>query len=145
MLLLAVAPRHRRRAAALALTGAIAVASVAGFRDAVVRWAGSRTTFDDFWGEDTLIAQAASRWDAYGMVALDPELGQNPLTIAGVRKYRLDPGRDAGDARREATGIAHRRFRIVAPETGPGAGERLVERVSDPWGREWARVYASRR
>ena len=61
LLVLAMAPRERRRAAALALTGAIAVASVAGFRDAVVRWAGSRTTFDDFWGQDTLIAQAASR------------------------------------------------------------------------------------
>jgi hypothetical protein len=123
---------------ALALTGAIAVSSVAGARDALVHWAESKTTFDDFWGEDTLLARAAARWDAYGTVDLDPDLGENPLTIAGVRRYRLDPDRQpvAGSGERAA-----REFRIVAPDVAGRPDERLVERVADAWGREWGWVY----
>ncbi len=145
LLVLAMAPSSRRRAAALALTGAIAVASVAGARDAIVRWAGSRTTFDDFWGHDTLLARAAARWDSYGTVDLDPTLGTNTLTIAGVRRYGLDPRRETGDGKRETPGTAGRQIRIVPPGSAPRAGERFVERVGDPWGREWAWVYARSR
>lgn len=135
---LAMAPASRRRAVALVLTGAIAISSVAGARDAIVVWAGSRTTFDDFWGEDTLLARAAARWDTYGTVDLDPDLGENPLTIAGVRRYRLDPDRQpvAGSGER-----ATREFRIVAPDVASRQGERLVERVADAWGRECGWVY----
>ena len=139
LLLLAFASPARRRAAALAVTGAIAIASAAGTRDALVGWAGSRTTFDDFWGQDTLLGRAAARWDAYGRVELDPSLGKNGLTVAGVRRYRLDPDRSTGAASRERES---REFRIRAPDRPAAAGERLVERVTDPWGREWARVYA---
>jgi hypothetical protein len=145
LLVVAMAPSSRRRAAALALTGAIAVASVAGARDAIVRWAGSRTTFDDFWGHDTLLARAAARWDAYGKVDVDPTLGKNALTIAMVRRYRLDPSRKSGTGKREATGAASREFRIVAPGVMPRKGERLVERVGDAWGREWGWVYGRSR
>jgi hypothetical protein len=141
-LVIGAAPLSRRRAAAMVLVGAIAVASAAGTRDALVRWAESRTTFDDFWGEDTLLARAVSRWEAYGSVELDPELGKNPLTIAGARRYRLDP-----DRRTEAVGgsPSERGFRVVAPGTPGLDRERLVERVGDPWGRDWAWVYGRRR
>jgi hypothetical protein len=142
LVVLAAAPASRRRAAALVLTGAIAVASVAGTREALVLWAGSRTTFDDFWGEDTLLARAAVRWETYGPVDLDPELGENPLTIAGARRYRLDPDRETGNGKRERSG---RRFRIAAPDSPRGEDERLVERVTDDWGREWAWIYGRRR
>lgn len=140
--LLAMTPPPRRRAAALVLTGALAVASAAGARDALVHWAGSRTTFDDFWGQDTLLARAAARWDAYGIVELDPELGQNPLTIAGARRYRLDPSRQPVAGSREREG---REFRIVRPGAAPRDGERLVERIGDAWGREWGWVYGRSR
>ena len=139
---LAMAPASKRRAAALALTGAVAVSSLAGARDALVHWGESKTTFDDFWGHDTLIARAASRWDAYGAVDLDPELGENPLTIAGARKYRLDPDREPVAAGRRREG---REFRIVPPGAPPSKGERLVERIGDPWGREWGWVYGGYR
>jgi hypothetical protein len=139
LLVLATAPAARRRLVALALTGAVAIASAAGARDAIVRWAESRTTFDDFWGEDTLVARAAVRWDSFGSVDLDPNLAENPLTVAGVRRYRLDPDRERGAGSRKRE---WRKFRIAAPDSRPESGERLVERVADPWGREWARVYA---
>ena len=145
LLLLAMvrAPR-RRQAAAIALTGLLMVASFAGARDAVIRWAGSRTTFDDFWGQDTLLARAAARWDLYGTVDLDPSLGQNPLTMEGARQYRLDPWPEPLAVSREPRAETGRKFRIVAPGTPAGEGERLVERVGDAWGREWGWIYGRR-
>jgi hypothetical protein len=143
LLLLAMVRAPRRQAAAIALTGLLAVASFAGARDAIIRWAGSRTTFDDFWGQDTLLARAAARWDLYGTVDLDLSLGQNPLTMEGARKYRLDPWRRPSVVSREPK-EAERKFRIVAPGTPPAAGEKLVERVGDAWGREWSWIYGRR-
>lgn len=142
---LAMVRAPRRHSAAIALTGLVAIASVAGARDALVRWAGSRTTFDDFWGQDTLLARAAARWDRYGAVDLDLSLGQNPLTIEGARKYRLDPGCEPGDGSREPKGRRHREFRIAAPGSPARSGERLVERVGDAWGRKWGWIYGRRR
>ena len=133
---------QRRRVAAIALTGAIGVASVVGARDAILVWADSRRTFDDFWGYDTLLARAAARWDAYGAVDVDPQLAENVLTVRGARKYRLDPW-----TRGSPIAIPRAAFlqaRIVAPGTAPQDGERLVERVQDAWNREWAWVYAKR-
>lgn len=140
LLLLAMAPHPRRRAAALALTGAIAVSSAAGARDALARWSGSRTTFDGFWGHDTLIGRAAARWDLYGTVDVDRTLGKNALTIAGVHRHRLDPDRPVAGSGERAVRV----FRIVAPDVAGRQGERLVERVTDEWGREWARVFGRR-
>lgn len=144
LLLLGIVRPPRRQYAAIALTGLLAVASFAGARDAVIGWAGSRATFDDFWGQDTLLARAAARWDLYGAVDLDLSLGQNPLTMEGARRYRLDPDRDAGHGTRDTDRPANRSFRIVAPGTLAGAGERLVERVGDAWGREWGWIYGKR-
>jgi hypothetical protein len=137
-------PESRRRVAAVSFTGLLAIASFAGAR-ALLVWGEARATFDNFGGQDTLIARSAARWDSYGRVDLDPEQGENPLTIVGARKYRLDPGRETGNGKRETTRERRqRRFRIVAPEEAPREGERLVERVQDDWGREWAWVYGSR-
>jgi len=143
LLVLAMFRASRRLSAAIALTGLLAVASFAGARDAIIRWAGSRTTFDDFWGQDTLLARAAARWDLYGTVDLDPALGENTLTMEGARKYRLDPWRDRL-GRDAPEGEPRRKFRIVAPRSRPRAGERLVERVGDAWGREWGWIYGRR-
>lgn len=132
----------QRRAAGILLAGLLAISSMAGARDAIIRWAGSRLTFDDFWGQDTLLARAAARWDRYGAVELDPDLGENLLTIAGVRRYRLDPWTRTLD-RGKVGADRNRRFRIVAPDVPRGPGERLVERVTDAWGRDWGRVFAS--
>lgn len=145
LLLLATVPASRRRAAALALIGAIAISSVAGARDALGRWAGSKTTFDDFWGHDTLLAQAAARWETYGTVALDPALGKNRITIAGVRHFRLGTGRETGGGNQKTAGDSERDFRIVAPGSPDRPGERRVESVTDDWGREWAWIYGRRR
>ena len=137
---LAMFPAGKRRPAAIVITGLVAIGSVAGARD-LLKWADSRATFDGFWGQDTLIARAAARWDAYGAVELDPALGKNPLTIRGVRRYRLDPSPNAFDSSPAAKRGPLRKFHVIAPSEASRPGERLLERVTDAWGREWGRVY----
>jgi len=144
LVLLGTIPTSRRRIAAAAAVGLLAIASALGARDAVLRWAGSRETFDGFWGQDTLLARAAARWDAYGSVELDLSLGENPLTMEGARRYRLDPDADTGHGT-DAEKRLDREFRVVAPGSPARPRERLVERIGDAWGREWAWVYARRR
>jgi hypothetical protein len=135
------APRERRRAAAMAAVGALAVGGALSARDALVRWPEHRATFDSFHGQDTLIGRAAARWGAYGSVEVASGLGQSPLTIEAARRYRLDP--ESTDARRSAS---DRRFRIRigSAEAPPLGGERVVERIQDPWGRSWGSVRARR-
>ena len=132
----------RRRAAALAAVGALAVGGALSSRDALVRWPAHRATFDGFHGQDTLIGRAAARWDAFGEVELAPGLGRSHLAIEAVRSYRLDP--DASPSA-QPLGSPRLRVRIAAAATAPLAPERVVERVRDAFGREWARVLASRR
>jgi hypothetical protein len=109
----------------------------------VLVWTGARSTFDGFHGQDTLLARAALRWERYGTVDLDPTMPHSGITVRAIVRYRLDPSREAGgEATR--TGRAARSFRIVAPGSRRREGERLVERVTDPWGREWALVYGIR-
>lgn len=144
LVLLGSFPARRQRIAAAVIVGLLAIASVAGARDAILKWAGSRETFDDFWGQDTLLARAAARWDEYGRVDLDLSLGENPLTMEGARRYKLDPSRKTGDGGRQTKETARREFRIVAPDSPPRPGERLVERLGDAWGREWAWVWGQR-
>ena len=129
-----------RRTAALAAIGALAVGGALSARDALVRWPAHRATFDGFHGQDTLIGRAAARWDAFGEVELAPDLGRSHLAIEAVRAYRLDP-----DASPEARSLESLRLRVrIAPSaSSPSAGERVVERVRDAFGREWARVLAS--
>ena len=121
------------RAAALVAIGLIAASGALGIRDGLLVWPGHRATFDSFHGEDTLMGISAARWDLYGSVSVAPRLGRSDLTIDTVRRYRLSRQRWPDPA-----GRPRRAFRVAGPGTLPGSGERIVERVRDPWGREWA-------
>jgi hypothetical protein len=141
--LVRLAPPAHRRAAEAAAIGLLAVSGVVGARDALLRWPDHRATFDSFHGEDTLLGRAAMRWDPYGKVRISPGLGRSEMTIDTVRRYRLtpepDPARPAGAGERE-----RRAFRIARPLAPLNEGERVVERVRDGWGRDWAVVIGAR-
>ena len=108
-------------------------------------WPSARSTFDGYHGEDTLIGRAAARWDSRGSVRVERGLGRSDATVDTVRRFRLDP-----DGRVATTPAPHpaelrgpfdrRRFRVAGPEAAAQEGERVVERVRDGWGREWAVV-----
>ena len=134
--LLALLPPSWRRAGALGVLGLVALSGALGARDALGAWPGRRETFDGFHGQDTVLARAALRWEAYGSVAVSRELGHSPITIEGIRHYRLEPCPSSS----RPSGPAARRFRIVPPDTPAAAGERTVERLRDAWGRDWAVV-----
>ena len=138
--IIARARPDRRRAAALAAIGALAVGGALSARDALVRWPAHRATFDGFHGQDTLIGRAAARWGAFGDVRIAPGLGRSALAIEAVRTYRLDPDDVLGRAFGRGPSVS---VRIAAAASTPSAGERVVERVRDAFGREWARVLAS--
>jgi hypothetical protein len=135
-------PPARRRAAALAAVGILAVLGALGARDALIVWPERRETFDSFHGQDTWIGRAASRWEAYGPLAIEPGVGHSALAVEAVRAYRLDPGREPVPS--PSGGLL--RSRLARPSTEPAreAGERVVERVVDPWGKELARVLSRR-
>ena len=139
-LLLAVLTPARRPAAALAAVGLLAVGGALSARDALLVWPELRETFDGFHGADTLIGRAAARWDELGRVAVAPGLGHSPVTIGSVRRYRLDP--DLLPLRPRGDGV--RDFRLAASTSVPVSPGRVVERVRDLWGREWAVVIGSR-
>jgi hypothetical protein len=136
-------PLARRRAAALALWGLVAASGAAGLRDAILEWPHQRATFDSFRGEDTLIGRAAARWEPFGRVTVAPGLGRSDLTIETVRRYRLGvdeiPWPAGGASGRPASS-----FRVAADGSAASDAERVVERVRDAWGRDWAVVLASR-
>jgi len=129
-------PPRVSRAAAWSVVGFLAVAGVLGAREAVLLWPDRAATFASFHGEDTLIGMSAARWDLYGSVAVESRLGRNDLAIDTVRRYRLDAGPDPHPVARRS-----REFRIARPGSGPAAGERVVERVRDGWGRDRALVF----
>ncbi len=137
--LLAAIPTTKRRAAAIAIVGVVCLGGILGARDALLRWPVHPATFAGFNAEDTLIGRAAGRWDAYGGVVLDPGLGHSGQTIEVVRRYRLDPS-STRSSRLVAAPRPRPAFRVSKPFTEPAAQERVVERVRDGWGREWAVV-----
>jgi hypothetical protein len=140
MWLAGLAPRARRSAAGLLAAGVLVVSGALGARDALCEWPDRPETFDGFHGQDTLIGRAAARWDALGVVSVAPGLGHSPITIAAVRRWRLDPDAAAEPPRRRAL-----RVRIAGPrDPGGGEGERRVETIRDGLGREWAVVWARR-
>ena len=139
-LLLGVVPSERRREAALAVAGLLAVAGALGARDALLVWPERQETFAGFHGSDTLIGRAAARWDEFGRVEVARGLGHSPVTIGGVRRYRLDP-----DPPLAPVGGRARDFRIGASGMALAPRERIVERVRDPWGRESAVILGSKR
>jgi len=129
-----------RRPATLLMVGAIAIAGALATRDALRVWPERRETFDGFHGQDTLIGRAAARWGEFGEVFVEPGLGHSDILITAVRRFRLGARRMLpGDA-----GRAARQFRIGGSQTPPAGDERVVERVRDAWGREWAVVLARR-
>lgn len=134
-----------RRAAEISAIGLLAIAGLAGARDALLRWPSHRATFESFRGADTLIGGAAARWEMYGQVQLAPHLGSSEATVDAVRRYRLEPDgspRAALGSLGTEAARAQRLFRIAASTASPGDGERVVERVRDAWGRDWAIVIA---
>jgi hypothetical protein len=132
---------------AIAAVGLLAVLGMLAARDALLRWPARRETFDGFHGQDTLIARAALRWSPYSVrVSIEPGLTHSGITVGGIVRYRLDPDlpRAAGRVSVHADRLVRRTFRIAAPETLPRPDERIVERVGDAWGREWAIVLGRR-
>ena len=87
------------------------------------------------------LGRAAARWDPYGAVTVTPGLGRSDLTIDTVRRYRLDPLANPRPEGRTAGRLAPE-FRVAARGSAPSDAERVVERVRDGWGREWAVVLA---
>jgi dolichyl-phosphate-mannose-protein mannosyltransferase len=142
LLLLSLVPPARRREAAIAALGLLALSGAFAARDALIRWPQSMRTFDGFHGQDTLIARAMLRWERYGAASFDSGIASSELAVEAVRSYRLDP--DAPPAAALA-GSSRRVFRVHARGASPRAEERVVERVRDTWGREWAVVLGARR
>jgi hypothetical protein len=140
--LLGVVPSGARRPAALLLVGALAISGARSIGE-LERWDGLRSVYVDFIGQHTTIGRAAARWGAYGPVALDESHLYAPLTVEVIRRHRILPRaevpRDAPPGPR-----GPRRFRICEPRVAPAAGERVVERVRDAWGRDWAVVLGRR-
>jgi hypothetical protein len=134
-------PWSRRRGAAYAMLGAFAISGALGAKDALIVWPEHRATFDGFGGWDTLVGQAAARWDAYGNLKIDPSVGGTPIVYENVRRSHLGPygPLDALPAKRLALSL-----RIVGPRVRPEGSERVVERIRDDWGREYGQVLASR-
>jgi hypothetical protein len=130
-------PAVRQRTAAMAAVGLLAVSGAFGARDAILRWPERASTFQGFHGQDTLIGRAALRWECYGAIAIATGLGHSPITYDAIRRYRLDPDLFSRGAPRIREG---RIFRISAPGSAPEPEERIVERISDPWGVDWAVV-----
>ena len=137
--ILGLAPPGARRNAAVCAVGLLILAGAQGFVEAAVLWPRHRATFDSFHGEDTLLGRTAARWESQGEVRVTPGLGRNDRTIETVRRGRLSlaplPAAVPG---------AGRSFRIEAPGARPERQERVVERVRDGWGREWAVVLGQR-
>jgi hypothetical protein len=133
--------RTASRLAAISACGALAVGAALGAKDALCAWPAHPETFRGFHGQDTLIGRAAARWDQIGAVEVERGVGHSPLAIDAVRAYALDPDGFAGGLARPERGT-RLRVRIVAPTTVSDLTERVVERIRDPWGVEWARVLA---
>jgi hypothetical protein len=144
LILVRLASPQYVRAAALLAVGLLAFSGVLAARDALFRWSSSRETFDAFFGQDTLLGRAAARWESYGTVSIEPRLGRSDMTIDLVRRYRLIPHSSPGEI--DAPGVMpsasrdSRFFRVGSPRAFTAEGERVVERVRDGWGRDWAVV-----
>lgn len=132
----------RRRAATWIAVGLVAIAGVVGARDLAL-WADLRPTFDGFIGQETMVGRAAMRWDRLGQVRIEFAGLYSPLVVDTIRHLRVAPRSEAA-ASLPAEGRTRRAFRFLAPGSGARDGERVVERVRDAWGREWAIVVGSR-
>ncbi len=139
--LIALVRADRRRAAAGIAVGLVAIAGVLGARDLML-WSDLKPTFDRFIGQETLVGRAAMRWDRYGEIRLEFAGLYSPLVVDTIRRLRVAPRAEIIGS--PAEGRARRVFRFLAPGSEAAGGERIVERVRDVWGREWAVVVGSR-
>ena len=128
----------RRRLAAFAAVGILAIGGALAARGVLVDWPARRETFDAFHGQDTLLGRAAARWEVFGPVRLDERLAHSPILVRTVARWRLDPEPPPAPS---PTLVGRRSYRIVAAERAAGAG-RPVERIADAWGRTWGVVVA---
>jgi hypothetical protein len=145
LVLLALVPIQRRRAAAAIALGLVAISGVIAARDALFRWGEGRDTFVAYQGHSTLIGRAALRWQRFGSVRLDAGLPL-PLVTEWIRTYRLDPD-DArnralfgGDRLAAATPV--RCFRIRGPMAPADPAARRVESIQNAWGEPSGTVFA---
>lgn len=133
--LVGLVPSARRGAAALAAVGLVAIGGAMAAGD-LMKWGRLRPTFDSFIGSETLVGRAAMRWERYGQVRLDFTGLYSPLVVDTIRRLRVAPRAEAAGPGALAP-PQPRLFRFLAPGASPPAGERIVERVRDAWGREW--------
>ncbi|HTO86026.1 MAG TPA: glycosyltransferase family 39 protein [Thermoanaerobaculia bacterium] len=133
----------RRPMAGLACLGAIALAGAFGAGD-LERWDRARATFDSFGGESTTVGRAALRWDRYGSVQLEPDLGVSRPTVEAIRRFAVVPAFERSRALGSGPGSRERLVRVAPAGAAPLPGERVVEHVRDGWGRPWAVVLAKR-
>ncbi len=152
MALLAGTPRPRRRAAALALAGLVAISGSLAARDALEAWPRARETWSGtsgFFGEDTLLGRAAVRWGRLGEVRVDPALGHSRLQWENVARFAIVTRRERAEwfgagGPLAARAAGRRTFRVAPPGTAPLPGERRVETLTDGFGKSWAVVLGSR-
>ena len=123
-------------------TRAVAIAGTLGARDALIRWPEARDTFAGFFGQDTLLGRAMARWEGYGHVHIAPDLSHSPIEVEAIRGYRLDP--DAASDSSRGAREADLRFRIAPTRSAAKTDERVVERISDPWGVTWGVVIGAK-
>jgi hypothetical protein len=141
--LVRLVPADKRRAATLLLVGLVLLAGARAAEE-LGQWGQIRPTFDSFKGQETLVGRAALRWSRYGDVRLESSLLYSPLVVGTIERLAIAP-------RNEAIGPppsgppTGRLFRFLSPGDAPAAPERLVERVRDAWGREWAVVTGRRK
>jgi hypothetical protein len=135
-----LAPRSRR-AGALVVVGLLLVLGAHAGGELLL-WEREREAYIEMVGQHTSVGRAAVRWERYGRVELERSRLYGLLAIETTRRFRIVPRREA--ALEAPSGSRDRIFRICPPETRPGEGERVVERVRDAWGQDWAVVLGRR-
>ncbi len=138
---LGLLPRRWRRAGALLAIGGLFV-SFAHSTEQLVQWDRQRGMYVEMVGQHTTVGWAAARWERYGQVRLEASPLYGTLTVDVIRQFRILPRREAAAA--PPAGARDRVFRICPPEAPPREGERVVERVRDAWGKDWAVVFGRR-
>jgi hypothetical protein len=145
--LLSLWTERARRAAAIAMVGLFAVSGALAARDVFLRWGPALEASEGYQGRDNLVARAILRWQPYGPVEEDPGLARilangTNLYVRLLVRYGLDASGSA-PAVPSAGAVARnpRKFRVALAGAEPGSGERVVERLRDGSGRDWAVVY----
>jgi len=144
--LVGMVPAGRRRLAAIAALGLLAVGSVLGAREALFDWGESRRTLGMYSSGTTLIARAELRWRHFGQVRLDADVPDVPKVEAAILAHGLDPdfARDQHLFPSADAAPKKRCIRIASSTTAAAArsGERVVEILQDGWGTEYGAVLA---